>query len=119
MPPQLASFLGCGPDYIERFSVVASTILHDVADRNGVADVFQRFSLQHHQVSQLTWLQTANVPRISQSPRPAYRGCLQRFMRLQTAISQCLTFPVVAQPYEIAVISHTHSTTTTAFGHLG
>src|SRR3546814_15776566 len=54
MPPQWASFLGCGPDYIERFSVVESTILHDVADRNGVADVFQRISLQHHQVSQLT-----------------------------------------------------------------
>src|SRR3546814_497097 len=119
MPPQWASFLGCGPDYIERFSVVESTILHDVADRNGVADVFQRISLQHHQVSQLTWLQTANVPRISQSPRPAYRGCLQRFMRRQTAISQCPKVPVVPQPHEIAVTAHTHSTTSPGDGPRG
>src|SRR3546814_19292055 len=88
MPPQWASFLGCGPDYIERFSVVESTILHDVAARNGVAAFFKRFSLQHHQVSQLTWLQTAHVPRISPSPPPAYLGGLPPFLQRQTPISQ-------------------------------
>src|SRR3546814_19555089 len=65
MPPQWARFLGCGPDYIERSSVVESTILHDVADRNGVADVFQRILLQLHQAKQLTLRPTANVTSIS------------------------------------------------------
>src|SRR3546814_12494096 len=84
MPPQWASFLGCGPDYIERFSVVESTILHDVADRNGVADVFQRISLQIHQVSQLTLLKHANFPRLSHIPTPAKHLSPQPFLQRQT-----------------------------------
>src|SRR3546814_18462205 len=42
MHPQWARFIGCVPDYIERFSVVESTTLNDDAARNGVEDAMQR-----------------------------------------------------------------------------
>src|SRR5690606_34896243 len=61
VPQERRELPAAGPELVERLAVVQPAVLHDVADRYGVADVVERVAVEDDEVRELAGLDRADV----------------------------------------------------------
>ena len=95
------------PDLLERVPEEQLAVLHDPADRVGVADVLERILVEHHEVRELARFHRADVALEADRLGAMDRRGAQRLHRGQAAGLKVPDLPVAAEPLHLAMPAET------------